>query len=194
MFLIYVLLQRVSKLGVASFFHICPISNACQIIKEFLCLIVDLGEIKINRTNTREKAFSSIRLSVVDKTRLPATSKNLTLSPSANHACRIWPNFTDFWKPCFIHYYILALNLIKIKIKIKNKTKNQSKIYISLFKSDSFLFGVIPSRKDRSFPLLKSESLFLIFFFIFLKLFISNYLYFSINLNFLLFFLYLFHY
>ena len=62
---------------------------------------------------------------VVDKTRPPATSKKLTVSPSANHACRIWPNFTDFWKPCFIHYYILALNLIKIKIKIKNKTKNQ---------------------------------------------------------------------
>ena len=110
------------------------------------------------------------QIEVVDKTRLPATSKNLTLSPSANHACRIWPNFTDFWKPCFIHYYILALNLIKIKIKIKNKTKNQSKIYISLFKSDSLLFGVIPSRKDRSFSLFKSESLFFdifLFFFTF---------------------------
>ena len=123
---------------------------------------------------------------VVDKTRLPATSKNLTLSPSANHACRIWPNFTDFWKPCFIHYYILALNSIKKSIKIKNKnkkSKNQSKIYISLFKSDSLLFGVIPSRKDRSFSLLKSESLFLIFFIFFIL--ISNYLYFSINLYFL---------
>ena len=60
---------------------------------------------------------------------------------------------------------MLALNLIKIKVKIKNKTKNQSEIYISLFKSDSLLFGVIPSRKDRSVLLLKSESPFLIFLF-----------------------------
>ena len=133
---------------------------------------------------------------VVDKTGLPATSKNLTLSPSVNHACRIGPNFSDFSKPCFIHYYILALNSIKKLIKIKNKnkkSKNQSKIYISLFKSDSLLFGVIPSRKDRSFSLLKSESPFRYFFYFFI-LFISNYLYFSINLYFLLFFLYLFHY
>ena len=30
---------------------------------------------------------------VVDKIGFPATSKNLTLSPSANRACRIGPNF-----------------------------------------------------------------------------------------------------
>ena len=97
----------------------------------------------------------------------------MSLSPNANRACRIGPNFTVCWIPCFIHYYILALNSIKKSIKIKNKnkkSKNQSKIYISLFKSDSLLFGVIPSRKDCSFSLLKSESLFFdifLFFYIF---------------------------
>ena len=65
-------------------------------------------------------------------------------------------------------YISSKFNKKSIKIKNKNKkSKNQSKIYFSLFKSDSLLFGLIPSRKDRSFSLLKSESLFLDIFLFF---------------------------
>ena len=69
-------------------------------------------------------------------------------------------------------YISSKFNKKSINIKNKNKkSKNQSKIYISLFKSDTILFGVIASRKDRSFSLLKRESLFFDIFLFFYTLY-----------------------
>ena len=48
---------------------------------------------------------------VVDKNKETSHQKNMTLSPYANRACRIGPNFTANWFPCFIHYYIFTLSL-----------------------------------------------------------------------------------